>query len=62
MSDWIAYPDGTISDGMKTTTEYSYEEEGTWIDDGGEGFAEFIPEPEEVPEEDWSAEDEGAGE
>ena len=47
---------------MKTTTEYSYEEEGTWIDDGGEGFAEFIPEPEEVPEEDWSAEDEGAGE
>ena len=62
VSDWIAYPDGTISDGMKTTTEYSYEEEGTWIDDGGEGFAEFIPEPEEVPEEDWSAEDEGAGE
>ena len=64
LTDWIAYPDGTVSDGMKTTTEYSYDGDDVWIDDGKgyEDYEEFVPEEGDTMTGDWSVDGEDSGE
>ena len=54
VSDYIAYPDGTVSEGVKTTTEYPAAEfEGLEMPE--EVYSEtYVPEEEPVPEPDES--------
>lgn len=49
VSDYIAYPDGTVSDGMKTTTEYPASEPEGFEMPSEENFGSYVPEEEPVP-------------
>ena len=49
VSDYIAYPDGTVSEGMKTTTEYPASEPEGFEMTQEEYFGSYVPEEEPIP-------------